>query len=412
MPWILKVEASQQKEDFVLVCNVATTTTGERVYKIGRKDADINIPGEKIVSREHARIYVCPLSKESVYDIDSRPQVYIEDSSKFGTFIGGKNIGKNKQTLHDGDEITLGNNDSNRMVISFHQIIICPSKLKPKQELEASCRSIGAHIVSDWRNDCTHLCMTKAEVTPKLVLALASVKPVVRPDYFRSVAEGGLSELPDTRLYHPPVPETELGMDLSPLSERRTLFKGMKFILLSSDPLKRLAEILSSAGGTIHEAFDPKAPIPMPTDDEEASSSSSKCSLVVVLPAESDSASEAMDSVVNRYEKVRMLGIHGVQETNIYQAVLTANLEALNLVAPTAMPSQRTRKPSAPAQAAVRHKEPESDDEHVEEIGYRSKFQKRTRCVPFPFGVFSQRAGGLVSSLSYVKGVFGTFANN
>ncbi|XP_041375174.1 nibrin-like isoform X2 [Gigantopelta aegis] len=242
--WYL-INATNPEQKYVLLADVENV--------VGRRDCKILVVGDAAVSRKHAVIRL-----EHPETCVSHPHkfslVTLKDVSKFGTWVNKEQL-RGETTLKDGDEIYFGSPKSTFFLVNEPYIVTtsCLENVS-KKTVKAIVRTLGGHVVNEWRKDCSLLVMNHISVTIKVICAMVSLKAVVMPKYledFVSFLKGEGSE-PDTQEYLPPIAESQVNPDnvsFGPDARRTTLFRGMKFIFLSQRQFKKMSLAIELAGG-------------------------------------------------------------------------------------------------------------------------------------------------------------------
>ncbi|XP_043581177.1 nibrin [Bombus pyrosoma] len=227
---------------------------------IGRKKADIVLPNDKSISKEHASISVTKL--EEIRSNEPTSICKLKDlKSKYGTFI-----------LHERDiiqltetECILKHQDTIRFGLQNHvfkvinvPIITTVSTLCDDEieRLKILMEEIDGVIItdSDWRRASTYLTVGNAILTLKLASAMASALPIVTMKYWDEVksAIDNSQQLPDSNNFVPPISEPLIAKRkvlISPNEKRTTLFKNLTFIHFSTTQYRKYKKIIRIAGG-------------------------------------------------------------------------------------------------------------------------------------------------------------------
>ena len=144
-------------------------------YTIGRKDTDMVVTNDKSISRNHAQV---------THSMDGLTLTDI--GSKFGTHVNGTKLAQNEPcALATGDKVILG---TTHFTVNRRQLVFCASTLsspEDKDELTRSTAALGATLADKWTSEVTHLIMPTVTFTPKLISALALLKPVVSLQWLR-----------------------------------------------------------------------------------------------------------------------------------------------------------------------------------------------------------------------------------
>ena len=147
-------------------------------YSVGRKNTDILL-ASKGVSKSHAE-----------FSIGSDGALLVRDcGSSFGTMINKLKVEGEPRPLAEGDTLTFSASikyDVHRMP----PLVVCSSQVSKaeKKVLKDACDKLGTELVANWRADVTHLVMSSVSLTPKFLVAIASVVPVVSPQWLARAA--------------------------------------------------------------------------------------------------------------------------------------------------------------------------------------------------------------------------------
>ncbi|XP_054841395.1 nibrin [Eublepharis macularius] len=224
-------------------------------YVVGRKNCAILIQDDQSISRSHAVLSVSHppvnLSQSSTY-----PVLTLKDTSKYGTFVNGEKVPSgNSRTLQSGDRITFGVFES-KYRVEYEPMVVCSSCLDVSQKsvLNQNILQLGGHVVSEWKEDCTHLAMVSVKVTVKTICALICGRPITKPEYFAEIIKAiqAKQQLPKPESFHPPVNEPTIRnekIDLAVHPERRVIFRGKKFVFLSAKQHAKLSPAITLGGG-------------------------------------------------------------------------------------------------------------------------------------------------------------------
>ena len=144
-------------------------------------------------------------------------------------------------------------------------LVLCPSGIYNEQlkALEQSCAQLGARLVTEWSDDVTHLVMDKIAWSPKLLSAMAGLRPVVSTKWVQRAAEG--SPLPDVA--DPELAPQSTGHSTDGVAtvrpERARLFHGKRYICLPGAPadtqtllVKMGADVLPWPGAVEGDYYD------------------------------------------------------------------------------------------------------------------------------------------------------------
>eukprot|EP00762_Andalucia_godoyi_P004159 ANDGO_06310.mRNA.1 Nijmegen breakage syndrome 1 protein len=248
---------------------------GGGTYLIGRRGCDILLSQDKSISRKHAQLVVGLIPPDHISDFSFRPQISLRDTSKYGSFIV---TGPNEQKLVTNEEMELVHDSTIRfgllsttMKVRYIPYVLCPSLISNRKTLGALAENasvIGAHVHygSNWVAECTHLVMESVEITPKLIVALLSGCPVVKPSWVEAVR---LLERPDVVMPDPAMFIPEWGdaaraflepyassVSLLPNPMRSSLFRQKRFVFLNPKQAEKYRDFISRADGTAHDASE------------------------------------------------------------------------------------------------------------------------------------------------------------
>ncbi|KAI9105474.1 hypothetical protein DFS34DRAFT_644286 [Phlyctochytrium arcticum] len=251
--WLLQKVSSVSEGTTSSGCTVRLRP--DAPISVGRQDADIVINDDRSVSRRHAVIAI-DQSEE-----DSGAKITLDDGgSKFGTYIhnkGGSYRVASTVSLQAGDEIKFGVNQSVFRLV-HQKLVFCCSGLRAKQrgEVQQFANALGAKVMKEWTNECTHLVVETLKVTLKVVLALAQCKPIISVKWLSAAVARDWRNfaLPPFTLHTAEVVDQAVDLSnvsLAPNVERGRLFKDFQFIVFSDDELRSLLPLITSSGGTI-----------------------------------------------------------------------------------------------------------------------------------------------------------------
>ncbi|XP_050585108.1 uncharacterized protein LOC126919667 [Bombus affinis] len=246
---------------------------GARIYLkpnqetlIGRKKADIVLPNDKSISKEHASISVTKL--EEIRGNEPTSICKLKDlKSKYGTFILHEHdiiqLTETECILKHQDTIRFGLQNHVFKVINVPIITtvstLCDDEIERLKQL---MESIDGVIItdSDWRRASTYLTVGNAILTLKLASAMASALPIVTMKYWDEVkfAIDNGRQLPDSNNFVPPIGEPLIAKRkvlISPNEKRTTLFENLTFIHFSTTQYRKYKKIIRIAGG-ISQLFE------------------------------------------------------------------------------------------------------------------------------------------------------------
>lgn len=178
---------------------------------IGRKKADIVLPNDKSISKEHASISVTKL--EEIRNNEPTSICKLKDlKSKYGTFIFHERdiiqLTETEYILKHQDTIRFGLQNHVFKVINVPIITtvstLCDDEIERLKQL---MEEIDGVIItdSDWRRASTYLTVGNAILTLKLASAMASALPIVTMKYWDEVksAIDNSQQLPDSNNFVP-----------------------------------------------------------------------------------------------------------------------------------------------------------------------------------------------------------------
>ncbi|XP_070574987.1 nibrin-like isoform X2 [Ptychodera flava] len=225
-------------------------------HVVGRKDCDILIQNDQSISRKHSILSVSH-PESNLPQPQTLPDLTLKDSSKYGTFINGNKaeVGSSIHLKH-GDQIMFGCLKSNEWKVQYEPIVVCSSCLnkEDKKAVKEVLQKLGGYLVSDWTNDSTHLVMSKLDITVKVISALITCHPIVRPEFFHRTltAVEQKTKLPDSKDFLPPLTDAAIKKDdisFVANKRRKTIFQELTFIFLTQKQFKRLNQTISFGGG-------------------------------------------------------------------------------------------------------------------------------------------------------------------
>lgn len=229
-------------------------------YTIGRKGTHVLLENDKSISRNHATIEYGP-DGLTLKDTGSTSGTFINDAPT-------KAVKDEPHKLQSGDRVRFGS--SWRFTVAERKLTFCASTLgnAEKGELTRAAAALGASVINDWADEVTHLIMPKVSFTPKMLSAMADIKPVVTMQWVRlAMQRVALSQpLPDSS-HSSVVPQQDPaqapGASKQPIpamaatmqTERAALFKGRHFVVLpggTPTQNKTNEELLQKMGATLH----------------------------------------------------------------------------------------------------------------------------------------------------------------
>ncbi|ELT96609.1 hypothetical protein CAPTEDRAFT_226297 [Capitella teleta] len=226
-------------------------------YTFGRKDCDILVKDDMSISRKHA-VFTVQHPEANLCHPDRIPRLVMKDVSRFGSKIGSDLI-KNGQerSLTHGDVFISGSALVSKFRVEYEPLLVTTSCLAPdgKTALKSELRTLGGHLVPEWKDACHCVVMSSLSVTMKVICALICQKPVVLPAYFEawlSAVKAGSSP-PSPSSFLPPLAESQISSDenlFNPQPLRRNIFNGKIFVFLTAKQFKRLSPVVEQGGGT------------------------------------------------------------------------------------------------------------------------------------------------------------------
>ncbi|XP_059617791.1 nibrin-like [Phlebotomus argentipes] len=157
--------------------------------------------------------------------------------------------------LKAGDTVQFGRFHNSWTVESTSLSIVTSSLSASEVEKVAEdVRIVSGRLLESWSSDCTHLVMAHIVITMKVLLALVSEVPIVRPDFVTALVLSAQTPAkpPNPEDFMPDIQEENLNKatcSFHPDSERRTVFSGKRFIFLSQEVMKRYETVVRLAGG-------------------------------------------------------------------------------------------------------------------------------------------------------------------
>ena len=316
--WLLDFERSNKK--YYLLVN--------KVYTIGRKDADIVVSDDSSVSRRHGTIEV------KVDNENKSCSVVVHDSSKFGTFyVRNSSVNKqdysrvnNSAILFKGDTIRIGAQHT-FCKVECEPLIIVTSMLD--QSSQASVKSyvdkLGGEMFATWQPNTTYLIINQVKLTVKVIQALASATSIVKVSFLEKFCEALTvrSELPLPKDFLPPIAEESLDCDVSvllPNISRKTIFKNRLFVFINKKQYKRSAHSCTLAGGKSTQITD------IPNDNLNTLIDSSNTAFILP-PSDPSTFLISEDEFCELLQKLSFKKLRFIEEHEIGLAVLFSSVE-------------------------------------------------------------------------------------
>uniref|UniRef100_A0A4W3HX95 Nibrin n=1 Tax=Callorhinchus milii TaxID=7868 RepID=A0A4W3HX95_CALMI len=224
-------------------------------YVVGRKNCAILLHNDQSISRSHAVLLVShPIANLS--QTASIPVLTLKDTSKYGTFVNEERLQNDSpRSLKSGEMVVFGIFQS-KFRVGYKPLIVCSSCLvgPGKITLNQAIQQLGGHVTSNWTNDNTHLVMPSIKITVKTICAMICGRPIVKPQFFLSVAEAIRSRqhFPSAESFSPPIDEPNIkAEDMVIKPERKWIFVGKTFIFFNGKQHKRLGPAVTLGGGNV-----------------------------------------------------------------------------------------------------------------------------------------------------------------
>uniref|UniRef100_V9KFB8 Nibrin n=1 Tax=Callorhinchus milii TaxID=7868 RepID=V9KFB8_CALMI len=224
-------------------------------YVVGRKNCAILLHNDQSISRSHAVLLVShPIANLS--QTASIPVLTLKDTSKYGTFVNEERLQNDSpRSLKSGEIVVFGIFQS-KFRVGYKPLIVCSSCLvgPGKITLNQAIQQLGGHVTSNWTNDNTHLVMPSIKITVKTICAMICGRPIVKPQFFLSVAEAIRSRqhFPSAESFSPPIDEPNIkAEDMVIKPERKWIFVGKTFIFFNGKQHKRLGPAVTLGGGNV-----------------------------------------------------------------------------------------------------------------------------------------------------------------
>lgn len=347
--WLLIKDVERRKSS-LSENNGLVLTTG--VHVVGRKDCRVLIHDDASISRKHSVITV-QHDQANLGDPCQMSQVFLEDFSKYGTFINGIRI-TGTVNVKSGDELLFGKNNS-LYRLQYIPLVVVTSCLdeKKKNTLKSHVLQLGGHMINDWRaNTVTHLVMDGLTFTIKVIHALAECCPIVTPSYFDDIinsTNAGPAPLPVESSYLPPLKEETIssqGASFLPREARKSLFHGKTFIFISKKQYKRLQNAVGSSGGIVLLRDVPGS------ESDDGLVSKDVCVMMMDSKEQNSLPTESQKWVLHVVEALRRHGCRPIPESEIGLALLFVSLDKYCNPSITAVPTLTQNLVSQSFQAA------------------------------------------------------------
>ncbi|KAJ8670873.1 hypothetical protein QAD02_002132, partial [Eretmocerus hayati] len=140
--------------------------------------------------------------------------------------------------------------------VEYIPFITVVSRLSPDdgRELKIILDNIGGRVADSLDSYCTHLTVTNATSTEKVISALISGIPIVDVRYWKRIVSAidSSANLPDPDDFVLPLRDRDMNAHkvcLKPDKARKSLFSGKSFIFLSEDSFAKNKKMIHLAGG-------------------------------------------------------------------------------------------------------------------------------------------------------------------
>lgn len=226
-------------------------------HVISRSNGDLIILDDKSISRSHANL---ELKNERLFLIDL--------NSKYGTYLNNgietkTRIKPNVQIeLKCGDNIKFGQLSCDWIVDEFKvNTLASQLKIDQRTNLIKTLDQIGGKLITDFKDDCTHLTMDNIAVTIKVLQALIMGIPIVTSKYWKALFDSIKNEklILSFRNFMPPISEGFLranNEDFYINKNRKTLFKDLKFYFMLKRHMDSFENVINMAGMMILMYFN------------------------------------------------------------------------------------------------------------------------------------------------------------
>ncbi|KAI8586403.1 hypothetical protein BDZ88DRAFT_455054 [Geranomyces variabilis] len=227
-----------------------------RPLTVGRKIADLILPNEKSVSRNHAVLNIKADDADAVRaqtDPNFRYSVTLRDAgAKFGTYLNGRNRQVVEEIVNDGDVVQFGTGTAT-FRLTWIPVVLTASGLRTAERNQTKAL---ARKYDTFSPACTHLIsQTIKRVNIKVVSSLLNGCHIVTPAWvhaFESVDPKNFA-LPAEPDFQPFIAEESGGVGLGPQHlppnpERKRVLQGCQFVVFGQ--IEGLAGIVEGAGGS------------------------------------------------------------------------------------------------------------------------------------------------------------------
>ncbi|XP_078035306.1 nibrin isoform X2 [Augochlora pura] len=235
-------------------------------------------------------------------------------------------VTKEGYKLMNGDKIRFGLQQHVFTVVYVPLITALTTfQASDKQKLQGIFHEIDGMISHEWISACTHLTVSKATLTEKVMWAMASAIPIVSLNYWVAVklATNNGEKLPDPSDFIPPLKESLISKSVASLSvneKRKTLFRNLIFVHFSAHQYKAYGRMIMLAGGK--SLLYSKKPL---TIKQICAPN------VIVLKHSDDDQTQSTRDIVPEYETIyKSLQMHKrnmIAETDIVLAILHCSTE-------------------------------------------------------------------------------------
>ncbi|KAJ3175880.1 hypothetical protein HDU87_005709 [Geranomyces variabilis] len=252
--WVLRGDSEQY-------AGVSLRLRPNRPLTVGRKVADLILPNEKSVSRNHAVFVIKADDADAVRaqtDPNFRYSVTLCDAgAKFGTYLNGRNRQVVEEIVNDGDVVLFGTGTAS-FRLTWIPVVLTASGLRTaeRNQTKALVRKYDICFVDTFSPACTHLVsQTIKRVNIKVVSSLLNGCHIVTPAWvhaFENVDPNSFA-LPPESDFQPAIAEDSGGVGLEPQHlppnpERKRVLQGCQFVVFGQ--IEGLAGIVEGAGGS------------------------------------------------------------------------------------------------------------------------------------------------------------------
>lgn len=215
------------------------------MYKVGREDVDFVLTQDRTISRVHASLLVLSDGRLAVKD----------EKSKYGVFVNAKQISKDKETnLKEADKVRFGRGTYD-FVVCKHSFLCLTSTLKDtdRAALAGHLEKLGGQLESAIGTS-THLVMSQAAVTVKLLQAMVKGIPIVTVKYFEALLSAASTNMafPKPDDFLPDLEERYIldqNVSFATSVQRQSLFENKTFYFFSKRQYECYKLLIESAKG-------------------------------------------------------------------------------------------------------------------------------------------------------------------